>query len=55
MQEFITTKECIRVVLDREIDRRIDRVGCEVNEERCSGCFRCQIRREAECTREDKD
>jgi hypothetical protein len=42
-------------VLDREIDRRIDRVGCKVNKERCSRCVRCLIRGEAGYAGENKD
>ena len=35
MKEFIDGKTCKRVVMDREMDGRVDRVGCEVGEERC--------------------
>ncbi len=35
MQEFITTEGCRRVVLDRAMNGREDRVGCEKREERC--------------------
>jgi hypothetical protein len=55
MQEFITTSRYIRVVLDREIDSRIDRVGCKVNKERYSGCVRCLIRGEVGCAGENED
>ena len=38
MREFITTEGCMRVVLDREMDGRLDRIGCENEEEKCSQC-----------------
>jgi len=38
MLEFITTEGCMRVILDREMDGRKDRVGCEDGEEKCDGC-----------------
>ena len=43
MQEFITTQGCRRVVLDREMDGREDRVGCEEEEEQCDGCRRDSV------------
>ena len=38
MREFITTSGCMRVVLDRAMDGREDRIGCEFGEEKCDGC-----------------
>ena len=38
MQEFITTEGCRRVVLDRAMNGRFDRIGCEEGEERCDQC-----------------
>lgn len=38
MKEFIEGKIYKRVVLDREIDGRFDRLSCEVGEERCDVC-----------------
>ena len=39
MQEFIRGRECRRVVLDREMDGRVDRIGCEAGEEQCDICL----------------
>lgn len=36
MQQFVEGVQCRRVVLDREIDSRTDRVKCKVGEERCN-------------------
>ncbi|KAH6612356.1 P-loop containing nucleoside triphosphate hydrolase protein [Boeremia exigua] len=55
MREFITTNGCMRVVLDREMDGRIDRVGCEADEEKCSRCAGCETGGEAERAREDEN
>jgi superfamily II DNA helicase RecQ len=38
MWEFTETQACVRTVLDREIDGRMDRVRCEDREE---ACYRC--------------
>ncbi|KAK3983828.1 hypothetical protein QBC44DRAFT_390842, partial [Cladorrhinum sp. PSN332] len=38
MWEFTETAGCVRVVLDREMDGRIDRKGCEDGEEICYRC-----------------
>jgi hypothetical protein len=40
MDEFVTTSGCRRVVMDRVMDGRGDRVGCEEDEEKCDGCQR---------------
>ena len=40
MKDFLEGKQCRRVVLDREMDGRADRGGCEVGEERCDVCRR---------------
>ena len=42
MWSFTETKGCVRVVLDREMDGRVDRTGCEDGEE---ACYRCEGRR----------
>ena len=44
MWRFIETKGCVRVVLDREMDGREDRTGCEDGEE---ACYRCEGRAKA--------
>ena len=36
--EYIITRGCMRVVLDRVIDRRKDRVSCEDGEEKYNRC-----------------
>lgn len=38
MREFIEARGCMRVVLDREMDGRMDRERCEEGEERCEWC-----------------
>lgn len=38
MRKFIATEGCMRVILDQEMDGRVDRVGCEDEEEKCSQC-----------------
>lgn len=38
MQEFLDGDICRRVVLDREMDGRVDRLGCEIGEEKCDIC-----------------
>jgi superfamily II DNA helicase RecQ len=38
MWEFLETKQCVRAVLDREMDGRADRVRCGEGEE---ACYRC--------------
>jgi hypothetical protein len=38
MQEFITTKNYMWVILNQAIDGREDRIGCEKGEERCDQC-----------------
>ena len=42
MQAFISGEGCMRVVMDRSMDGRVDRVGCEDGEEACQ---RCQAQR----------
>lgn len=38
MRAFITSEGCMRVVLDREMDRRVNRTGCQDGEEKCCQC-----------------
>jgi hypothetical protein len=38
MQQLIGGEKCKRVVLDEQMDGRVDRVGCEAGEERCAIC-----------------
>ena len=38
MKQFIEEEGCRRIILDREMDRRIDIRGCEMGEERCNVC-----------------
>jgi hypothetical protein len=38
MQQFIGGAKCRRVVLDKQMDGRTDRVRCEAGEERCNVC-----------------
>lgn len=38
MGEFLETKDCKRVIVDRVIDGRKSRVGCEVGEGRYDMC-----------------
>jgi len=41
IKEFILGKNCRRIALDKEIDeidRRTNRIGCEIGEERCDIC-----------------
>ena len=38
MKELMDGKICKRVVLDKELDGRFDRVSCEMGEERCDVC-----------------
>jgi Helicase conserved C-terminal domain len=54
MREFITTEGCMRVVLDREMDGRVDRVGCEEGEEKCGRCSEAFGAREAVVVGEDE-
>jgi hypothetical protein len=35
MRVFITSKKCMQVILDSEIDRRVDRVEYKNREEKC--------------------
>ncbi|KAK4242971.1 P-loop containing nucleoside triphosphate hydrolase protein, partial [Corynascus novoguineensis] len=49
MWEFIETKGCVRAVLDREMDGREDRIGCEV-EAGEQACYRCEERARAATT-----
>jgi len=60
MKDSIEGKECRRVVLDKEMDGRSDRRGCEVEEEKCDVCdskVRGRKRRwvEVEGAREDEE
>jgi superfamily II DNA helicase RecQ len=47
MMEFMATEGCMRVVADREMDGRMDRVGCEDGEERCDGCGKAEVEQES--------
>lgn len=38
MHEYLEGGKCRRVTLDREMDGRIDRIGCESGEKRCDVC-----------------
>ena len=38
MLEFVEGKKCKRIVLDKEMDGRVDRYGCEIGDERCDVC-----------------
>jgi hypothetical protein len=38
MKEFILGDRCMRVVADREMDGRVDRLGCKIGERRCRVC-----------------
>src|SRR6185436_8218154 len=38
MDEFVMTERCRRIVLDRVMDGRESRVGCEEDEEKCDNC-----------------
>jgi superfamily II DNA helicase RecQ len=40
MQEFIRGQQCRRIPLDREMDGRSDRTGCEGDEQACDVCRR---------------
>lgn len=40
MLEFVEGGKCRRVVLDEQIDRRTDRIGCEAGEAKCNICQR---------------
>lgn len=48
MWEFMETKGCVRIVLDREMDGRDDRVGCEEGEEVCYRCAEVRARQQQE-------
>jgi superfamily II DNA helicase RecQ len=52
MWEFTGTRGCMRAVLDREMDGRMDRDGCEDGEESCCRCAAAaeERRREARWT-----
>jgi hypothetical protein len=39
IKEFILDKTYRRIALDKEIDRRIDRLGCKIGEERYNICL----------------
>ena len=38
MKGFLKGDQCRRVTMDREMDGRMDRIGCEIGEERCDVC-----------------
>jgi hypothetical protein len=38
MRDFVSGEQCRRIVLDREMDDRVNRPGCEIGEERCDVC-----------------
>ena len=38
MKDFLESVKCRRVILDKEMDGRVDRRGCEMGEERCDIC-----------------
>jgi len=38
IKEYMDGRLCKRVVLDKEIDGRVDRVSCEIGKERCGVC-----------------
>jgi len=38
MKEFIAADVCRRIVIDREMDGRGDRLGCKVGKQRCDVC-----------------
>lgn len=38
MHEYLDWGKCRRVVLDREVDGRVDGIGCESGEKRCDVC-----------------
>jgi len=38
MQRFLGGEKCRRVSLDHDLDGRVDRIGCEVGEQRCDVC-----------------
>jgi hypothetical protein len=38
MQQSIDRGKCRRVVLDEQLDGRVDRIGCEAGEEKCNIC-----------------
>lgn len=46
MQAFMTGRECRRVILDRAMDGRNDRVRCEDGEEMCAVCEQGQRQRQ---------
>jgi superfamily II DNA helicase RecQ len=48
MGEFIGTEGCMRVILDRVMDGRTDRVSCEEGEEKCYRCYHETVRGEEE-------
>ncbi len=39
IKEFILDKTCRWIALDKEMDGRTDRLGCEIGEERCDMCL----------------
>ena len=48
MYEFVTTKKCVRKVLEREITGAQDRVGCGKDKEICYRCRRMEEARQIE-------
>lgn len=38
MHEYIEGERCRKVIMDREMDGRVDRIGCESGEKRCDVC-----------------
>lgn len=38
MHEYLDGGKCRRVILDREMDGRVDRIACESGEKRCDIC-----------------
>ncbi|KAK4170568.1 P-loop containing nucleoside triphosphate hydrolase protein, partial [Triangularia setosa] len=48
MWEFTETLGCVRAVLDREMDGRVDRQGCEDEEEACYRCVAVAEERQRE-------
>jgi hypothetical protein len=40
--EFVSRYHCQRMIIDRVMDGRIDRVGCKEGEEQCDVCLRLQ-------------
>jgi hypothetical protein len=53
VDRFISGAQCRRIDLDREMDGRVDRVGCEEGEERCDVCRKSDaMMEEAEALRQ---